>query len=288
MVFSKTLVAVGSALFIALQTTVGQAAPTETDIQLKRAIEQIERLANKVAAQDARIQELEAQRGDMRTVSSTNNVRIVPAVTTSGMTMPMTPAEPAAKPADPAPPAAPVDPILPPQADPDSGGTHDHMLQMPGGGPALKIRGFYDLNFGTGTNSNPLAFPIVSQGRSTFQTGEFDLVLSSKLTDKLSFVSELVIGSNKSNDWGLDIERVQLTYKASKYFEISGGRYHTAIGYYNTSFHHGTWFQTATGRPFMYYFEDSGGLLPVHGVGVTTTGLVPGTGSPWGCTGSPR
>ncbi len=28
----------------------------------------------------------------------------------------------------------------------------------------------------------------------------------------------------------------------------------------------------------MYYFEDSGGVLPVHEVGVTTTGLVPGSG----------
>jgi hypothetical protein len=77
----------------------------------------------------------------------------------------------------------------------------------------------------------------------------------------------------------LDIERLQITYKANPYFEISAGRYHTSIGYYNTAFHHGTWFQTATGRPFMYYFEDSGGLLPVHSVGVTTTGLVPHTGA---------
>lgn len=28
----------------------------------------------------------------------------------------------------------------------------------------------------------------------------------------------------------------------------------------------------------MYYYEDSGGLLPVHNVGLTATGLVPGTG----------
>jgi uncharacterized protein (TIGR03435 family) len=27
----------------------------------------------------------------------------------------------------------------------------------------------------------------------------------------------------------------------------------------------------------MYYYEDSGGLLPVHNVGVTATGAVPGT-----------
>lgn len=29
----------------------------------------------------------------------------------------------------------------------------------------------------------------------------------------------------------------------------------------------------------MYYYEDSGGLLPVHNVGITASGLVPGTGS---------
>jgi hypothetical protein len=68
-----------------------------------------------------------------------------------------------------------------------------------------------------------------------------------------------------------------LTYHHNKYFEASAGRFHTAIGYYSTAFHHGTWFQTATGRPFMYFFEDSGGLLPVHSVGTTFTGLVPGT-----------
>lgn len=77
---------------------------------------------------------------------------------------------------------------------------------------------------------------------------------------------------------GVDIERYQLTYRQNEYFQISAGRFHSAIGYYNTAYHHGTWFGVATGRPFMYYFEDSGGLLPVHNVGVTATGLVPGSG----------
>ena len=157
---------------------------------------------------------------------------------------------------------------------------HDHMIELPGGGPTLKIRGFFDMDLGLGSDANPLIFPEAAYGVSahnTFQAGEFDLFMSSKLSDRLSFVSELVVGSDPTNEWGLDIERLQLTYKRNKYFEISGGRYHTAIGYYNTAFHHGTWFQTATGRPFMYFFEDSGGLLPVHNVGVTTTGLVPGT-----------
>ena len=172
----------------------------------------------------------------------------------------------------PAPPAAAPAPELPPPEEPP-----DHM-DMAAGGPALKIRGFLDLNLGFGADANALIFPLGAPVHTTFQSGEFDLFMSSRLSDKISFLDEVVIGSDATNYWGLDIERLQLTYKVNPYFEISGGRFHTAMGYYNTAFHHGTWFQTTTGRPFMYFFEDSGGILPVHSFGVTTTGLVPGSG----------
>ena len=82
-----------------------------------------------------------------------------------------------------------------------------------------------------------------------------------------------------TNEFSIDIERYQLTYRVNDYFSVSGGRFHTAIGYYNTAYHHGNWFSTAEGRPIMYLFEDSGGVLPVHTVGVTMTGLVPQTGN---------
>jgi hypothetical protein len=155
---------------------------------------------------------------------------------------------------------------------------HDHTMEIPGG-PALKIRGFLDLNFLAGSPANPLQFPLGVPSHTTFQLGEFDLFVTSKLSEDLSFLAEMVVAADQKNEIGVDLERLQLTYKVSPFFEVSGGRYHTAIGYYSTAFHHGTWFQAATGRPFMYYFEDSGGILPVHNVGVTTTGLVPGTGS---------
>jgi len=88
--------------------------------------------------------------------------------------------------------------------------------------------------------------------------------MSSDLSNSVSFLSEVVVGADAANSWGIDIERAQITYRASDFFHLSGGRMHTAIGYYNTAYHHGTWFQTATGRPYMYFFEDSGGILPVH------------------------
>ncbi len=164
---------------------------------------------------------------------------------------------------------------------PPSSEPHEHSMQMPGGGPVLKIRAFADFNLGLGSDANHLIFPLVPNGtpiHNTFQIGEFDLFLSSRLSKTVSAVAEIVIGAGQTNYWGLDIERLQITYKPSPYFSISGGRYHSSIGYYNTAFHHGTWFQTATGRPFMFLFEDSGGVLPVHQVGVTTYGLVPHSG----------
>jgi hypothetical protein len=147
------------------------------------------------------------------------------------------------------------------------------------GRPDLKFRGFMDINLGMGSDANPLVFPLGAPSHTSFQLGELDLYMTSTLSAHLSFLAELVFGFDATNALGADLERVQLTYRANPFFQLSGGRYHTAIGYYNTAFHHGTWFQTTTGRPFMFYFEDSGGLLPVHNVGVTATGLVPGTGA---------
>ena len=156
----------------------------------------------------------------------------------------------------------------------------EHAMDLPGG-PKLNIRGFLDFNLGVGTAANALIYPLTippSPVHNTFQFGEFDLFMSSELSNSISFLSEVVLGSDASNSWGIDIERAQITYKASDYFKLSGGRMHTAIGYYSTAYHHGTWFQTTTGRPYMYFFEDSGGILPVHIVGLEATGLVPGSG----------
>lgn len=168
-------------------------------------------------------------------------------------------------------------------------GMAGHNMELPGG-PALNIRGFLDFNFGTGSIANPLVFPIVDNGCETcgnpstpphtgFQAGEFDLFISSRISDHLSFISEIVLGPDTTNEFGVDIERYQLTYRENKYLSASAGRFHTSIGYYNTAYHHGNWFSTAEGRPIMYLFEDSGGVLPVHMVGVTFTGAVPHTDS---------
>ncbi len=225
--------------------------------------ETIKQLMDRLTAAEARIKQLEAQQAANQPASTPQATPTTPATPPAAAAV--TPQEPAPAPVPEPAPAAPAEESM------------DHMMTVPGG-PVLHIRGFFDFDFDKGLAAQNLQYPIGATSNSTFRAGEFDLFMTSQLSDNLSFLAEFVASSDQTNAFGIDLERFQLTYRPSKYFEISAGRFHTDIGYYNTAFHHGTWFSTATGRPFMYYFEDSGGPLPVHELGVTTTGLVPGSG----------
>lgn len=237
--------------------------PTPTDDTIKQLIDRL-------TVAEAKIQQLQSQ---ITGKTSVVPVEIAPAPTQPAQVAAASVPPPAEPPPTEPPPAEPP-PAEPPRAEPES---HDHMMEIPGG-PILHFRGFFDFDFDKGAVAQQLEYPLPVPGTSTFRAGEFDLFMSSQLSDKLSFISELVLATDTTNNFGLDIERFQLTFRPSRYFEISGGRYHTDFGYYNTAFHHGNWFSTATGRPFMYYFEDAGGVLPVHEVGISTTGFVPGSG----------
>jgi hypothetical protein len=129
----------------------------------------------------------------------------------------------------------------------------------------LKIRGFGDATL-RGDNKHG--------DTTSFSLGQLDLFVTSDISEKFKFLSEIVFEAGKDNVFGVDLERYLLQYAPNDYFNVSVGRYHTAIGYYNTAYHHSTWLQTATGRPFLFEFEDGGGILPIHNVGISATGLI--------------
>lgn len=110
---------------------------------------------------------------------------------------------------------------------------------------------------------------------NTFDIGSLDLFMTARLSHKVSLLGEVLMISTNTNDISLDVERLVLQYHPSEHFNFAVGRYHTAIGYYNTAFHQGQWFQTAIGRPFMYEFDDRGGPLPLQEVGVSANGSIP-------------
>jgi hypothetical protein len=111
--------------------------------------------------------------------------------------------------------------------------------------------------------------------RNGFSLGQFDLFGRSELSDAMSVIAEATLTALPRNTFSAHLERLMLTYSPSDLISASVGRYHTGIGYYNTAYHHGTWFQTATGRPLMYNIDGDIGVIPIHTLGVSATGAIP-------------
>lgn len=136
------------------------------------------------------------------------------------------------------------------------------------GVPKLRFQGFLDLGFSA---------KVTDDGDNTsFNRGQLDLFITSEITDRVSFLAEPVFESDTdTNSQEIELERAELKYSFSDLFNIKIGRMHTALGYWNQAFHHGTWFQTTIFRPEVYNFEDLGGILPVHSVGMEILGTKP-------------
>src|SRR4051812_33700853 len=115
---------------------------------------------------------------------------------------------------------------------------------------------------------------------NSFGLGQLALFMTSAINDRVSVLAEIVLEASAANTQvTTDLERLQLTYRLNDHLNLSAGRYHTGIGFYNAAFHHGSYFETPIGRPRVFAFGDEGGVLPVHEVGLSARGIVPKTGS---------
>jgi hypothetical protein len=141
----------------------------------------------------------------------------------------------------------------------------------------IQWRGFGEVNYKVLDQRQPElgTFGFVPGSAGNFYTGDFDLFLTSRINDKASVLSEIVMGEGDAQRFGVDLERVLLKYDYDDHLKLSFGRYHTGIGYYNTAFHSGKWLQTTADRPLIMEFSNDGGLLPTQAVGVSVTGLIP-------------
>ena len=132
--------------------------------------------------------------------------------------------------------------------------------------PRLQIRGYGDVSGHADDQKGDT---------NAFAVGQLNLFMTSRLTDKASFLAETVIEADSvTNEFGIEPERILLLYGVRDWLNFSIGRYHTAIGYHNNAYHHSALMQTTLERPFLFAFEDKGGILPIHNVGVSATGVI--------------
>ena len=108
--------------------------------------------------------------------------------------------------------------------------------------------------------------------RQGYTVGSLDFYLTPQLGERTKALLELVTEINEDGESVVDLERAQLGYTFSDAATGWLGRFHTPYGYYNAAFHHGQQIATSLRRPRFIDFEDKGGILPAHTVGLWLTG----------------
>ena len=130
---------------------------------------------------------------------------------------------------------------------------------------SLPLRGFADVN----------AFARNGKRERGFGAGTLDFYLTPELGGGFKSLVELVVERGEDGGTAIDLERVQVGYSFNDAATLWMGRMHTPFGYWNTAFHHGQQLQTSIQRPRFIDFEDKGGIVPAHLVGLWLTGHIP-------------
>lgn len=128
--------------------------------------------------------------------------------------------------------------------------------------PKLTLKGFADFEYQAKLTG--------SEDHNTFSLGEVDFFVTSKISEKVDFLTEFEFHPEAdTNVADFHLERANIKYEAADYLNIKVGEMHTALGYWNQEFHHGSWLQTTINRPEIYKWEDdTGGFLPLHAIGI--------------------
>jgi hypothetical protein len=244
---SSTAVAL---VLLAASLSAQDAAPGDQKT-LELLVQQVKALQQETSDLREKVRELEAERASVPSALPASSVVPVPET-------------PATQPA----PAAAEAPS--PQSSPElTRAMHDvHGIQW---------RGFGELDYQALNQRQPElgTYGFVPGSAANFYTGDFDLFLHSRLTEKTSVLADITFEEADAQSYKLDLRQALLKYEMNDHLKISFGRYQTDIGYYNSAFRSAAWLQTTADRPLIMEYARNGGLLPTQAIGVVLTGAVP-------------
>lgn len=129
----------------------------------------------------------------------------------------------------------------------------------------VPLHGFADASVGASGSRDP-------QRLRGFQAGTLDIYLNPSIGDRGRALIETVFEYDRDGGMHVEVERMQLGYTVNDALTLWMGRFHTPMGIWNTAFHHGSHLQTSLARPRFLEFEDRGGILPTHTVGIWAAG----------------
>ena len=102
---------------------------------------------------------------------------------------------------------------------------------------------------------------------NSFQAATLDMFATQR-EGKFSFIGEVVIEAFGENEFGIDVDRLEVTYQARPWLRLSAGRIRSAFGYYGDAYQNGKFFMTPVSWPEMYEGDGFDGILPSHAIGL--------------------
>jgi len=113
----------------------------------------------------------------------------------------------------------------------------------------------------------------------SFAFGSLDFLVNQWFGEDLHVLSETVAEGEGTDDLVLDQERLWFAWDRSEALRLTFGLDHLGLSRWNRLYHHGKWLELSIERPFLARFEDDGGVLANHGMGLWLEGEVPAAGS---------
>lgn len=136
------------------------------------------------------------------------------------------------------------------------------------GDSGVPLHGFVDAGWGAGGSDQ-----LADERSRGFSVGVIDLFLTPKLGDNVRSLVEVVFETAmETGEYGAEVERAQVGYLINDALTVWFGRFHTPYGYWATAYHHGAQLQTSIAKPRLIDWEDHGGIMPSHSVGMWMTG----------------
>jgi len=108
---------------------------------------------------------------------------------------------------------------------------------------------------------------------NAFRASSLD-IFAMQTEKKFTFVGEIIAEAFGSNDFTIDVDRLEVGYKPTASLHFSVGRIRTAMGYYSDAYQNGKFFMTPVSWPTMYEGHGFDGIVPAHGVGAHGDGAL--------------
>jgi len=139
---------------------------------------------------------------------------------------------------------------------------------------AVQVRMFGHLESVTETYPDNHSGHDHANWETGFGIGEHDMFVTARISDRISFLSETVVGPASSHGHGAggdgfmaSIERARIKFDYAPNHSVIVGKMHTPVNYWNDTYHHGRLFFPTIDRPSSF-----GLVIPIHTLGVRLQG----------------